>query len=647
MSENVIGSVIDLDEDWSAVDMWELSGIITGEDALKAEKNAEEAVTKIRDEEKRYELIAQAAKDHIDEMTALLENAKVSTATKEEMDRISKMNERMELLKSDVSESKSVIMSYNEDVIRSMSKQKTYALSNATKDRDIRAALNYVREAEAVDLAFILDCTDSMQPHIDAAKKSIKDIVSRAKHTNPGLLLRLALVGYRDISDEKRFEVLDFTSSIEEFEIFVSKLVADGGKDAPEDIAGALQKANALSWKQASRVVFLICDYPCHGMKFHDYPLPDIDDYYPTGTPGICIESELKALKAKTGNESGMNLHFGRITGECDTMIRAFKDFGIGFEVNDLNDPQHMTRAVTSSLRKSISRSVTASRSRSHSGAAGLLDEDVTVAQYEIRVAMPSREEWEEIPVRRANVICNKPVASVEDILAPLLFGVLRRGNSPSKGTETSKMLLQRAVNPFAEGESRLAYFGRVGADEDTIATDAAEKVFKEFKKTRKTAEVDRKQYLDQMEVSTVANFLAEEYNKTARPSHCPKIRFLEVIVVESDENFVGGRYCVEELLPTAENDFTRFSNNTGYWNEDEINQSLLLFTQFTFEKTGGFLMVTDLQGVRNEDEFILTDPAILCKEKLRFGETNLGEEFIKKCMDSTKALLEEYGWDD
>jgi hypothetical protein len=643
MANKAIDSIVDLDEGWSEVDTWEVSGIITAEEALEAEKEAEEAKGKVEDEEQRYALLTQAAQDTMKELAGLLEKVELSTATKEEMERIAEMNEKMELLKSDISVSKSTIKSHNDDMVRSVSKKKIYDFSNAAKARDIRAALHYVHDAEAVDLAFLLDCTGSMGRYIEAAKKSIKEIVARVKHTNPDLKLRIAVVGYRDLTDRNPFEVLDFTSSIQQFEKFVSKLVADGGRDPPEDIAGAVKKANALSWAQASRVVFLIADYPCHGTKYHDYPFPD-DDLYPNGTPGICIETELKVLGAKTGKEGAMNLHFGRINAECDIMIRAFAATGIPFEVNDLDDPQKLSRAVTSSVRKSISRSVTASRSRSeHAAAADLIEDEATLAVYKICETMPSKEEWNDIPTRPVNFLCNKPISSVEDLKAPLWFGVVRWGVSASKGTEAKKMLMQCALDPFAQGESRLAYYGRIGVDENALTLPMAGKVFKEFKKTCKSAEVDRKQYLAQMEVSAIANFLAKEYNNTDRPSNCPKIRFLDVIVVETDEKIAGGRYCAEELLPTDEGSFTRFSNNTGFWNEDEINQSLLLFTRFTFEKTGGYLMVTDLQGIRTEDEFILTDPAILCMDKVRFGGTNLGAKFMKKCMDSTNAMMEEY----
>jgi Alpha-kinase family/von Willebrand factor type A domain len=636
-----LSTVIDLDDDWAGVDIWEDPGILAAEEAFKAEKESSETKTKLEDEEQRYAELAKSAKERMDEMALLLEKVKLSTATKEEMDRLSKIDAEMEALKAKITASKSTIKSCNEEMVRSTSKTKTYKLMDTMKEKDVRTALRFVREAEAVDLAFVLDCTGSMGKYIEAAKSSIKEIAHRVMHTNPDLKLRVAVVGHRDLSDNDRFEILDFTSSIADFETFVSKLVADGGADAPEDIAGAIQKANGLSWSQMSRVVFLICDYPCHGSKYHDYT-----DYYPEGTPGICIESELKVLQDKANEGGEMALHFGRINDECDKMIRCFSEAGTPFEICALDDPQKLTKAVSSSVRKSISKSVTASRSRSDGVI--LSEEEKTIKEYHICEAMPTLEEWSHIQHSKVDLLCNKPITSMDDLKAPLLFGVLRWGESASTSTETKTRLLQRAKHPFAQGEMRLAIYGRIGADSSSLASSKAEKILKEFKKSTKSAAVDRKQYLAQMEVSTIANFLADEYNKSeSRPHHCSKIRFLNVIVVESDSTSVGNRFCAEDILPGAATGFTKFSNNTGYWNEDEINQSLLLFTRFTLEKTGGYLMVTDLQGVRSGDEYVLTDPAILCKDKTRFGNTNLGKEFMKRCMDSTNAMLEENGWDD
>ena len=60
--------------------------------------------------------------------------------------------------------------------------------------------------------------------------------------------MRLAFVGYRDFGDKVRFEVLNFTPSVEVFYHFCNEIDATGGNDAPEDVFGGLKKAIALKW---------------------------------------------------------------------------------------------------------------------------------------------------------------------------------------------------------------------------------------------------------------------------------------------------------------------------------------------------------------------------------------------------------------
>ena len=64
------------------------------------------------DEVQRYALLAQEAQDNMDEIKGLLEKVELSTATKEEMERIAEMNKKMKLLKADIAESKSAIKSH-------------------------------------------------------------------------------------------------------------------------------------------------------------------------------------------------------------------------------------------------------------------------------------------------------------------------------------------------------------------------------------------------------------------------------------------------------------------------------------------------------------------------------------------------------
>jgi len=211
-----------------------------------------------------------------------------------------------------------------------------------------------------------------------------------------------------------------------------------------------------------------------------------------------------------------------------------------------------------------------------------------------------------------------------------------------------STMILRIADLPFAEGGIRIAYHSQLAMDKSQLGLTKSAMVLKSFKHHGKGVN-DRQQYLKQMEVSSIAHFLAREYNESSyRPSHCALIRFLQVCVVEEEdeanEDKVNRRFCAELPLPTDGSSFTKYSNNTGYWNQDCID-SLLRFTEFTYQATNKYLMVTDLQGIRKGNEFYLTDPVILCKDVLRFGHTNLGEKFMKKCCDATRSVMAENGW--
>ena len=208
-------------------------------------------------------------------------------------------------------------------------------------------------------------------------------------------------------------------------------------------------------------------------------------------------------------------------------------------------------------------------------------------------------------------------------------------------------MLMRRARHPFAEGEICIAFHAQLARLECNLSNEHSSMVLKSYKHVGKGLN-DRTQYLKQMEVSTVAHFLARQFNASSdRPSHCGHIRVLQACVVEekSEDNEKCGdrRFCAEEPLPDGV--FTKFSNNTGYWNDEELHETLLRFTDFTFLATNGYLMVTDLQGVKDGENFVLTDPVILCKDKNRFGNTNLGPVMMARCIKSTRALMKENDW--
>jgi hypothetical protein len=92
----------------------------------------------------------------------------------------------------------------------------------------------------SLDLCLLMDCTSSMQEWIERSKETLHEIINNIKAQSKDLKVRVAFVGYRDIRDTERFCVAPFTSDLDKVKSFISKQVADGGRDWPEDVQGGL-----------------------------------------------------------------------------------------------------------------------------------------------------------------------------------------------------------------------------------------------------------------------------------------------------------------------------------------------------------------------------------------------------------------------
>merc|ERR1712070_246617 len=140
-------------------------------------------------------------------------------------------------------------------------------------------------------------------------------------------------------------------------------------------------------------------------------------------------------------------------------------------------------------------------------------------------------------------------------------------------------------------------------------------------------------EYLTLSEVSAVATFLGELFSKD-RPAG-EKVRFIT-------STLACGKgispFNLETALPVAE--FSRYSNNIGWW-EPNAPLPLAEFMRWTDEVTQGHMMVVDLQGVKTEEGWLLTDPCILCQDTSRFGNGNLGPYAMGRCIKALSCLLD------
>jgi len=216
-----------------------------------------------------------------------------------------------------------------------------------------------------IDLCIIMDCTVSMSPFVDAAKKTLVDLVGYFAEGNAKdaslrqYRLRLSFVGYRDIHDRHHWEIKDFTEEAKEFQKFIQSIVAktscdQAWMDVPEDLTGALDKGLKQSWKAITKLAIVVADAPCHGTKYHD---SDIDDKYPNGTPNLNVEDILVEYRKK-----GIDLFFFDIHPCCSKMLRIFKKVYDEGATNVLriaklgSDPAMFKPAIIQSVTQSVHR---------------------------------------------------------------------------------------------------------------------------------------------------------------------------------------------------------------------------------------------------------------------------------------------------
>ena len=199
-----------------------------------------------------------------------------------------------------------------------------------------------------VRTCFLVDCTGSMEPWIQAAKNQIVDIVNGTDAHD----YEVAFVGYRDYGDRMRFHTLHFMGP-RDLVGCMDAIHAEGGTDIAEDVAGGLLAVRELNWSNSDvRTIVHIADAPCHGMAFHDV---HISDRFPAGDPGGL--DPLVLMKDFSDRE--FTYTFVRINSSTDTMLAEFHNvYTSPFVVLDLEGQsrRRMTDGVVRSVNNSIER---------------------------------------------------------------------------------------------------------------------------------------------------------------------------------------------------------------------------------------------------------------------------------------------------
>ena len=125
-----------------------------------------------------------------------------------------------------------------------------------------------VGQGRPVDIVFVMDVTESMQPYIDAVKQNViafaQDLQANSRDYRLGLVTfeDYVVSAYPDCNCAYRNS---FTSDVKQFSEWVGSLHAGGGGDIPEDQLDALAYAAKFPFRpEAEGIIIIVTDAPPH-----------------------------------------------------------------------------------------------------------------------------------------------------------------------------------------------------------------------------------------------------------------------------------------------------------------------------------------------------------------------------------------------
>ena len=170
-----------------------------------------------------------------------------------------------------------------------------------------------VGQGRPVDIVFVLDVTESMQPYIDAVKQNIiqfaQDLAANNRDYRLGLVTfeDYVISQYPDCNCEYRSTM---TSDVQKFTGWVGTLHAGGGGDIPEDQLDGLAYAASFPFRpEAQGIVILVTDAPSH--KAGDGPDREGDAAYQLHhpDPNADVTEETGGKVAALMQKNGLTLY--------------------------------------------------------------------------------------------------------------------------------------------------------------------------------------------------------------------------------------------------------------------------------------------------------------------------------------------------
>lgn len=188
------------------------------------------------------------------------------------------------------------------------------------------------------------------------------------------------------------------------------------------------------------------------------------------------------------------------------------------------------------------------------------------------------------------------------------------------------------ASKPFAQGALRYAFRGEITGNGPRVNQDCVTKVFKSG------CDKQTVNWIPDWKTSKMAEKFAIEFNNNCLPDGNKQIKFIIPLIAKMkeishydlfwiysslyDETYLKPESYVA-IEPFIEGKYEKFNSNGGW--ETKTSSIVHTFCHWTFCASGYNYVVCDLQGVEDQENFILTDPAIH-SIKETYGQTDLGK---------------------
>ncbi|KAG2374823.1 hypothetical protein C9374_010400 [Naegleria lovaniensis] len=482
-----------------------------------------------------------------------------------------------------------------------------------------------------IDVCFLLDITDSMQPWITLSKQCIQRIIDEMKKTGSQCVIRYGFVGYRDKTDQEPYTFQPFCVDASHVVTKLEGCQASGGDDFAEDVDEGLNVVLAMDWVSCTRVLIHIADAPGHGNHMHDFG-PQYDYYYEHSSSQQTLNLLLSLVEKK------IDYTFFQIGPYTEKMTTLFRN-----QMEQYNEKNSSPKYVLSldNLSNSIEdteflKKITERIKQAQDNSALRISNSEMAKQLIRNVNLNALDdiEWErvkQLPPRKGKTITFLyPFKNMNGKSPREFWEQFSSSSSPKYQCHQVPISIAIDTEKYGEGAQRTSY----------RAFDKGWGVKLLVKKCHSCRSIEEeiatcKEVVEDQYVSKV---MADIFNsKTDIVKIGLKVLEIQLLVFTDANDDISEIYTLESFI---EGEYIKYFDNLGNnvfydnvctdINSKNAHEVAQAFSHWTYEASGQQMLVSDIQGVG----YLITDPAIITNYGCR-SLTDMGRQSIENFFSS------------